>query len=138
MTRIILSIALAGGLAWSAQPAGAEEAAPESAPVAAPVALESEQAKLSYAIGIQFGTSLKRDGVELDLATLARAMDDVLARNHELAAGLRDLVENGDSLPPWLRTVVDWAVGLAAGALVEADPDGDGHCGGDAVATNGN
>ena len=75
MTRIILSIALAAGLAWAARPAGAEEAAPE----AAPVALESEHAKLSYAIGIQFATSLKRDGVELDLATVAQAMDDVLA-----------------------------------------------------------
>ena len=41
--------------------------------------LESNQQKASYAIGLQFGQSLKREGLELDMEALSLGIEDMLS-----------------------------------------------------------
>jgi FKBP-type peptidyl-prolyl cis-trans isomerase FklB len=82
------------------QPAGAQQApaatpakpaAPKKGPTSAakkaapaPLTLTTPKDKLSYAIGLSLGKSLKRDEIDVDLAILTRAIKDVLAGNQQL------------------------------------------------------
>lgn len=56
-------------LAFMAQPVLADE----------PMKLEDENARINYSIGYQVGSDFKRQGVELDPAIVARAVEDVLS-----------------------------------------------------------
>ena len=74
--RLVLALAIAAAAAagCNAQPAATQPAA-----AAPPAGLESLRLQISYAIGAEIGTSMKQDGVEVDVPTLARAMTDALA-----------------------------------------------------------
>jgi len=64
-------------------------AAPKKAPAAktsqtptktsAPLTLKTDKDKVSYAIGMNVGTAMKRDGLDIDTAILLRGLKDVLA-----------------------------------------------------------
>ncbi len=64
-------------------------AAPKKAPAAktsqtptktsAPLTLRTDKDKVSYAIGMNVGTAMKRDGLDIDTAILLRGLKDVLA-----------------------------------------------------------
>ena len=43
--------------------------------------LGSEKQKLSYAVGVQIGQDLKRNGMDIDASSVAMAIDDVMAGN---------------------------------------------------------
>src|SRR5258707_5915309 len=68
--------ALGFGLALLQSPTRAEDkpATPEKPP-----ALKDQKAKISYAIGMNIGSNLKRGSFEVDVDTLAAAINDVLA-----------------------------------------------------------
>jgi FKBP-type peptidyl-prolyl cis-trans isomerase len=68
----------------------APAAAPKKAPAAktghtpakrtpAPLTLKTEKDKVSYAIGMNMGSALKRDGIDIDTAILLRALNDALS-----------------------------------------------------------
>src|SRR3989441_12814072 len=42
-------------------------------------AFKDDKEKVSYAIGVNIGTGLKRSGMEVDVDTIANAMKDILA-----------------------------------------------------------
>jgi FKBP-type peptidyl-prolyl cis-trans isomerase FklB len=50
-----------------------------SAKTAAPLSLKTEKEKFSYALGMNIGSSMKRQGVSVDSAILARGLKDALA-----------------------------------------------------------
>jgi len=43
--------------------------------------LGSEKQKLSYAVGVQIGQDLKRNGMDIDASSVAMAIDDIMAGN---------------------------------------------------------
>jgi len=71
---VVLSTAIA-------LPALAEEPKPAPAPAAAADALKDPQAQVSYAIGLNVGAGLRRDGVSVDPAAVLAGLTDALAGN---------------------------------------------------------
>ncbi|MCC6489599.1 MAG: FKBP-type peptidyl-prolyl cis-trans isomerase [Candidatus Hydrogenedentes bacterium] len=66
ITGVLLAVlALSPLAAWAA-----EEAKP------APVELNSDVQKVSYSIGTQIGTSMKNDGIEIDIKAFVRGIED--------------------------------------------------------------
>jgi len=59
-------------------------AAKSGAAAKAPLALTTPKAKASYAIGLSIGKNMKKDGVDVDPAILARGMKDAIAGNKPL------------------------------------------------------
>ncbi|MEJ2269527.1 MAG: FKBP-type peptidyl-prolyl cis-trans isomerase N-terminal domain-containing protein, partial [Desulfobulbaceae bacterium] len=57
-------------------------------------ALETQQEKESYSIGYQVGLSMKRDGVEVDLDTLIKGLQDAISEKGPLLNNeeMRDLI----------------------------------------------
>src|SRR5262245_61096513 len=53
-------------------------AAQAKAPQAPASALKTEKDKVSYGIGVEFGTSLKSQGIEIDPETLAKGVKDAM------------------------------------------------------------
>lgn len=72
---IVAPLTVSAEDAPSTQPAAAAEPAAVSAP--ADDAFASERDRLSYAVGVQFGTSLSRDQVDLNLDVFMTALKDV-------------------------------------------------------------
>ena len=64
-------------LQWNA--AAQAPTAPTNAPAAPKLSPAELKQNMSYAIGMNIGTSIKRGGVELDVDTMTAAMKDVLA-----------------------------------------------------------
>jgi FKBP-type peptidyl-prolyl cis-trans isomerase FklB len=60
-------------------PPAAGSQAPAATPTTAPLTLNTDKDKVSYAIGMNIGTAMKRDGVDVDTAILLRGLNDVLA-----------------------------------------------------------
>jgi FKBP-type peptidyl-prolyl cis-trans isomerase FklB len=71
-------------------PAASPQAAPKKAPAAktghapakktqAPLTLNTDKDKVSYAIGMNMGSAMKRDGIEIDTAILLRGLTDALS-----------------------------------------------------------
>jgi len=63
---------------------GAKTGQKPAAKAAVPLTLKTPKDKLSYAIGMNVGKSLHRDGVEVDTAVLMRALKDALADSKPL------------------------------------------------------
>lgn len=74
---VLIAVALAPFVGFAA------EEKKEAAKVE-PIALETEVQKVSYVIGSQIGTSIKADGIDIDLKTLIRGIEDAQA-GRELA-----------------------------------------------------
>lgn len=68
---------LAGALVAGMAPHAAAQA--DKTPAAPPEALKDTKAQFSYAVGLNVGASLKRDGVAVDPAMLARGVADAIA-----------------------------------------------------------
>lgn len=73
----ILSVAVICGLAWTLS-AQDEETKPKPATPAGP-ALKTVQQKVGYAVGRNIGASLQRQNMDIDIASLARGIEDVMA-----------------------------------------------------------
>jgi FKBP-type peptidyl-prolyl cis-trans isomerase len=56
-----------------------ETPAPEETPAAEAPAFENDQQRYSYALGVNVGESLKREGVELEMGAFARGVSDAMA-----------------------------------------------------------
>lgn len=70
------------------QGAAAVKAAQKPAPKAqSPLNLKTEKDKLSYAIGLNVGHSLKRDSVDVDTSILQRGIKDAMAGGKTLLTG---------------------------------------------------
>jgi FKBP-type peptidyl-prolyl cis-trans isomerase FklB len=65
--------------ATAKKPGTAKSAQASASKTAAPPALKTDKDKISYAIGINMGKAMKRDGVDVDPAILLRAIKDVLS-----------------------------------------------------------
>jgi FKBP-type peptidyl-prolyl cis-trans isomerase FklB len=72
-----LSLATAAG-ARQTTPAKAPAAPAAKAPQAPAGALKTEKDKVSYSIGVEFGTSLRSQGIEIDPDTLVKGLKDVM------------------------------------------------------------
>ena len=73
---LMLSTLLSLGLAAQAS---AAEAPVAQSPTSSPDSLKTPEAKASYAIGVSIGTSLHRDGVEVDPQIIAQGIRDVIS-----------------------------------------------------------
>jgi FKBP-type peptidyl-prolyl cis-trans isomerase FklB len=62
----------------------ATAAKPGTATAKAPLALTTSKQKASYAIGMNIGKTMKKDGVDIDTTILARGMRDAIAGNKPL------------------------------------------------------
>lgn len=76
MRKLLVTLGLAALMA--APVLGADEAA-APAPAEKPMPYKSQKENASYAIGVNFGSSLKQDLVEIDVDVLAQGMKDAMA-----------------------------------------------------------
>ncbi len=83
--------------AWAQTPA---PSAPQAAPAAPAVAMD--RAKMSYAIGYQFGADLKERGVDIDINGVIRALQDGFA-GKEVAYPREQLAQQMELLESKLR-----------------------------------
>ncbi|MCX6895955.1 MAG: FKBP-type peptidyl-prolyl cis-trans isomerase [Verrucomicrobia bacterium] len=116
MKHNLLIPALAVALAATA--VAADKKAPETKPAAAPTAFKSDAEKAGYALGVNIGSNLHRQGLDPDLLN-----PDAFAHGFRdaLAGGKPQLTEQeiGETLKALQQTVMDKR--KAAGAKAKAD-----------------
>lgn len=85
--------------------------------------VESEQEKLSYAIGMQIGNQLKQSEIDLDVKAFSAAIGDVLA-DLEPALSIQDFQEAMSKLQAEQQAKAEAAQAMAQAAGVEALAEG--------------